>query len=523
MFHIKISVILPVYNVEKYLSVCLDSIINQTLREIEVICVNGGSTDNSLSILKEYALKDTRIKIIDISTNRGCGYARKIALKEAKGEYILFCDSDDKYSYNEAFFDLYNRIKKTNTDLLVFDYYNITYKQEYIKYPVPEKEIFTYKDFINFYNVPIAPWMKCYKKSFLDKYQDWYLPEENVVSGDTPLHFQIVIRAENISYLDKTLYTHFKRKNSLQTSEITEKTLQDYCKHFQAINKFIKEECTVEKIKKYIIKFFFSSFFWRLEPYIKNSAQLLKDYETVKDIKETSLQISKTVLNIDLSEYLNVSYDKEALFFYKIALRLPIDKLMKYLNKKFIKSRIIGLKKLREQLKIKNEQLRQRKEAIAKRDSWLQQKNEQIKNRDSVIKQKNNEIQNLNNQNNDLHNQNNIQNQVIKQLQNSWSYRIGRLFTYPLSIPFEFFKFIRDYNLIKKSDLFDKEYYLSNNEDVKKAKVDPIKHYLKFGWKEGRNPSEKFNGNEYLNKISDVKVVGICPLVHYLKFGKDGK
>ena len=137
---------------------------------------------------------------------------------------------------------------------------------------------------------------------------------------------------------------------------------------------------------------------------------------------------------------------------------------MKYLNKKFIKSRIIGLKKLREQLKIKNEQLRQRKEAIAKRDSWLQQKNEQIKNRDSVIKQKNNEIQNLNNQNNDLHNQNNIQNQVIKQLQNSWSYRIGRLFTYPLSIPFEFFKFIRDYNLIKKSDLFDKEYYLSNNE-----------------------------------------------------------
>ena len=122
-----------------------------------------------------------------------------------------------------------------------------------------------------------------------------------------------------------------------------------------------------------------------------------------------------------------------------------------------------------------------------------------------------------------MNNQNNIQNQVIKQLQNSWSYRIGRLFTYPLSIPFEFFKFIRDYNLIKKSDLFDKEYYLSNNEDVKKAKVDPIKHYLKFGWKEGRNPSEKFNGNEYLNKRSDVKVVGICPLVHYLKFGKDEK
>ena len=65
----KISVILPVYNVEKYLSECLDSIINQTLKDIEIICVNDGSTDNSLAILKEYASKDTRIKIIDKETN----------------------------------------------------------------------------------------------------------------------------------------------------------------------------------------------------------------------------------------------------------------------------------------------------------------------------------------------------------------------------------------------------------------------------------------------------------------------
>ena len=62
---------------------------------------------------------------------------------------------------------------------------------------------------------------------------------------------------------------------------------------------------------------------------------------------------------------------------------------------------------------------------------------------------------------------------------------------------------------------------MANNEDVKKAKVDPIKHYLQFGWKEGRNPSAKFNGNEYLNKRPDVRVAGICPLIHYLKFGKN--
>ncbi|MBR0519139.1 hypothetical protein IJJ97_05050 [bacterium] len=120
-----------------------------------------------------------------------------------------------------------------------------------------------------------------------------------------------------------------------------------------------------------------------------------------------------------------------------------------------------------------------------------------------------------------MHTQTNIQEQVIKRLQNSWSYKIGRLFTYPLSIPLDFYKFIRDYNLIKKSNLFDIEYYLANNEDVKNAKVDPIKHYLKFGWKEGRKPSAEFNGNEYLNKRPDVQVAGVCPLVHYLKFGKN--
>ena len=139
------------------------------------------------------------------------------------------------------------------------------------------------------------------------------------------------------------------------------------------------------------------------------------------------------------------------------------------------------------------------------------------------LNQKNNEIQNLRTQNKNLCEQTNIQDQVIKQLQNSWSYRIGRIFTYPLSIPLEFYRFIRDYNLIKKSGLFDSEYYLSQNEDVKKAKANPIKHYLQFGWKEGRNPSPKFNGNDYLNKRPDVRVAGICPLIHYIRFVRDEK
>ena len=90
----KVSVIIPVYNVEAYLRKCLDSVVNQTLKDIEIICVDDGSTDGSAAILEEYAAKDVRIKIIK-QENAGVNVARKEGLKLATGEWITFCDADD--------------------------------------------------------------------------------------------------------------------------------------------------------------------------------------------------------------------------------------------------------------------------------------------------------------------------------------------------------------------------------------------------------------------------------------------
>jgi glycosyltransferase involved in cell wall biosynthesis len=90
----KISIIIPVYNVEQYLAECLDSVVDQTLREIEIICVNDGSTDSSREILEQYASRDSRLKIID-QPNSGLSAARNRGLDEARGEYIQFLDSDD--------------------------------------------------------------------------------------------------------------------------------------------------------------------------------------------------------------------------------------------------------------------------------------------------------------------------------------------------------------------------------------------------------------------------------------------
>ena len=116
----KVSIIIPIYNVENYLRQCLDSAINQTLKDIEIICVNDGSTDTSLQIINEYANKDNRIKIIN-KTNGGLSSARNAGLKIAQGEFIGFLDSDDYLDLN-FYKSLYKRAKETNSDIVVCEY-----------------------------------------------------------------------------------------------------------------------------------------------------------------------------------------------------------------------------------------------------------------------------------------------------------------------------------------------------------------------------------------------------------------
>ena len=118
MNHPKVSVILPVYNVEKYLKQCMDSIVNQTLKDIEIICVDDGSTDASLSILKEYEKEDDRVKVI-CQQNAGAGAARNNGLSIATGEYLSFLDSDDFFSL-DMLEKSYAEAKKEDADLIVF-------------------------------------------------------------------------------------------------------------------------------------------------------------------------------------------------------------------------------------------------------------------------------------------------------------------------------------------------------------------------------------------------------------------
>lgn len=119
---IKVSVIVPIYNAEKYLSRCIESIQMQKLKEIEIILINDGSTDNSLEICKKYAKDDNRIKIIDKS-NEGVSTARNIGIETAIGEYIGFVDSDDWIQY-DMYSSMYETVSKTQSYICMCNYYS---------------------------------------------------------------------------------------------------------------------------------------------------------------------------------------------------------------------------------------------------------------------------------------------------------------------------------------------------------------------------------------------------------------
>lgn len=211
---IKVSIIVPVYNVEQYLRKCLDSIVYQALSDIEIICVNDCSTDNSFEILKEYADKDNRIKIIDFKENKGVAIARNTALAEAKGEYIGFVDSDDFIDLD--FYDkLYLRAKESDAEVVKGNISKTNDPQEQLIFDYLHTNIRMNKAyFFCMFTTAI------YKKSLLDKYQIRF-PENIILGEDRLLPVKAAILTNKLEVVDDTYYHYITRKNSATFHELT--------------------------------------------------------------------------------------------------------------------------------------------------------------------------------------------------------------------------------------------------------------------------------------------------------------
>lgn len=224
MSEVKVSVIVPVYNVRNYLPKCLDSIIGQTLKEIEIICVNDGSTDGSDKVLEEYAKKDSRIKIIN-RENGGLSAARNTGMPYAKGKYIGFVDSDDYIDpamyelmyYNAEHFNSQMVIcanhKLDDTTGIVFDddpYYTLGYFPKELN-----NRTFNHYDTKDFFqDFCVMAWNKLYLRSFLEKKNARF--PEGYIFEDGPFFTDIYFDMERVTIVRDFLYYYrVNRANSI--------------------------------------------------------------------------------------------------------------------------------------------------------------------------------------------------------------------------------------------------------------------------------------------------------------------
>lgn len=207
------SVIIPVYNNEKFLSSCLDSILLQTFEDIEVICINDGSTDHSLSILEEYAKLDPRIVIIN-QTNKGPAQTRNAGLDVAVGKYILFLDSDDYYSINTCERISKEIQKRKNPDAVIFGtklfpevpkasdwhYYVLTTPNTYYE-SIDDTELLT-KPYLKVYS-----WRCCFKREFLNEKSLRFNPEFKY-GEDALFMYEAVIKFKGVAVISDKLYNY---------------------------------------------------------------------------------------------------------------------------------------------------------------------------------------------------------------------------------------------------------------------------------------------------------------------------
>ena len=204
----KISVIVPVYGVEKYIKKCIDSIISQTFNDFEIIIVNDGTLDNSINIVKE-SFNDERIKIFN-KENGGLASARNYGINVAKGEYLFFVDSDD-YLEKNCLEEMYNKIIEDNVDMVICDYYKLY--EDGVKEIT--KTISHYEKSNSKVSVISMPGAVCklIKTSFFKKYNITFL-EKHYFEDNAIMPFLCAV-IPSFSYLEKPFYYYLQRTGSI--------------------------------------------------------------------------------------------------------------------------------------------------------------------------------------------------------------------------------------------------------------------------------------------------------------------
>ncbi len=278
---------MPVYNDEEYLEESINTICNQTLKDIELICINDGSTDNSLNILYDFKHKYDFIRIFN-QYNQGSGKARNMGIQKARGEFIAFLDSDDRFIDSNALEMMYDAAIKNNTNMVSANLKGITVKNELVNNNdgverFEEEKIIFGSD----YGIPYAFYKNIFKRSFLNKY-NFRFPD--LKRGQDPVFLsEIITKVDKISVLPLDLYGfRYAPTGGLSKINTFEKKW-DYIKHFRESFNILKQANFIDIFEKYKEKLFLyinhaqnssdEVIYTIVQEIFKNDADILKECE----------------------------------------------------------------------------------------------------------------------------------------------------------------------------------------------------------------------------------------------------
>lgn len=255
-----ISVLVPLYNVEKYIGRCIESIQKQTYQNFEIIVVNDGSSDQSLNITQSYASQDKRIKIINNSENMGLAWTRRVGYSNAVGQYIVFCDSDD-YLPSNALEILYDSIKSSDADIVVGNYQSVNSNDEFghisnnkLFYGNDQKSV--YKSLLK-NEMSHSLWGKIYKND-LFKNKNYITHKHFVNSEDGFLFYQIVKNTIKIETIADVVYYYYHNDQSSTKIKLTDKAIRSIVTFWNLIDNIFYQDIELYSYaKKRNLKAFF--------------------------------------------------------------------------------------------------------------------------------------------------------------------------------------------------------------------------------------------------------------------------
>lgn len=448
---IKISFIVPVYNAENFLHVCLNSILNQSLNEIEVICIDDCSSDNSLNIIKDFSKADDRIKVYSNEKNEGAGFTRNIGLKHAKGEFIAFVDADDwiEEDFSEK---LYAHAKYTDSDLVLFNSIQHQDNNEVERVYFPNNSfnenyhnfIFDYKFNKNLVlNSFFVIWSKFYKRTFI---QNFKFPILSLFE-DVLFHISSLVFAKKITYFPDFLY-HYNRINvfSEQNFKVKSDKVFLLLDIFEDIKDFLIKNNLMDNLKLNFLNFI-------LTESRNNLLKLDSDIQLIFFEKVKSLIVS---LNFDDDDFKNIPFDNYQFYIHVLNASNYVDyEDLNNLDEKNYDELL--LEEISERNQIISELKFQLNSLLEENNILLKLQNDYLHNKDLIV---------------------NIHDEVFKLDLFDYSYYVNHE-GYSGSIdPFIHYIYQGFKEGLSPSSNFDSDYYLDNHPLVKKFGINPLVHFI---------------------------------------------